>query len=131
MPTMDEARAEYRKRDDILNIARTQYESDTLEYNKQLDTFRRKLSFGYEDLGAICEPMGASQIGESDQDKKDARESANLAQLSSKQRGAGAGIKVPLMSRYYCDDDETNIAGTCWSKCPAGYRDDGATCNKN
>lgn len=43
----------------------------------------------------------------------------------------GAGIKRTLTQRSSCPTGWKNVLGTCWEPCPPGFRDDGATCNKN
>jgi hypothetical protein len=80
------------------------YESEKFEYT-------RKINYGYTDIGALCEPKGG---------KDDITGDVILP---------GPKIHVTSWQREYCDPGQKNILGICWSDCPPGYRDDGATCN--
>jgi len=82
------------------------YESEKFEYT-------RKINYGYTDIGALCEPKGG---------KDDITGDVILP---------GPKIHVTSWQREYCDPGQKNILGICWSDCPPGYRDDGATCNSN
>jgi hypothetical protein len=89
---------------------RETYESEKFEYT-------RKINYGYTDIGALCEPKGG---------KDDITGDVILP---------GPKIHVTSWQREYCDpppgETQQNILGICWSDCPPGYRDDGATCNSN
>jgi len=74
---------------------------------------KRKINYGYTDIGALCEPKGG---------KDDILGDVIIP---------GPRIHVPAWEREYCDPGQKNILGICWSDCPPGYRDDGATCNSN
>ena len=41
----------------------------------------------------------------------------------------GAGIKVTLMKRQYCDRGQHKVAGICWDRCPNGFKNAGALCH--
>lgn len=82
------------------------FETEKFEY-------KRKINYGYTDIGALCEPKGG---------KDDILGDVILP---------GPRIHVPVWEREYCDPGQKNILGICWSDCPPGYRDDGATCNSN
>ena len=81
-------------------------------------------------MGAICHPLGTNQGPGKEEETLQAEISAGYGKLLDTQLNPGPGIKVPLQQRYYCNDDEKLWGGRCWSKCPDGYRDDGATCYK-
>ena len=82
------------------------FETEKFEY-------KRKINYGYTDIGALCEPKGG---------KDDILGDVIIP---------GPRIHVPAWEREYCDPGQKNILGICWSDCPPGYRDDGATCNSN
>jgi len=104
---------------DNLNEYKNIYESYDPEVYAQLseDYFREKKeyertrSFGYDDIGALCQPKGGRD------------------EVTNKTKSSGPGIKVTHMKRVYCDDDEDMFLGVCYGKCPKGYRDDGLYCN--
>ena len=126
--TFEEHVNEYDRLGVRLNDARQAFEDAETKYNSELDRFRRDLDFGYADLGAICHPLGTNQGPGKGEETTTAEISAGYGKLLDTQLNPGPGIKVPLQQRYYCNDDEKLWGGRCWSKCPDGYRDDGATC---
>ena len=75
--------------------------------------YTRNRRTGYKDIGALCEPLGYTDAVTGNKVKK------------------GPSIVADLFRRYECPPGWKNVAGICWESCPDGYRDDGATCNKN
>jgi hypothetical protein len=75
--------------------------------------YTRNRRSGYKDIGALCEPLGYTDAVTGNKVKK------------------GPSIVADLFRRYECPPGWKNVAGICWESCPDGYRDDGATCNKN
>jgi len=126
-------------RSDVLIDARSTLDELNTKYNQEFDNFRKDFSLGYQDLGLLCSPKGTKAY--SGQDRTDADESAELAGMSRDEKNPIGGMThggrrvIPLSKRLYCSDpDMKRHPGdmvNCWAKCPAGYRDDGWTCNKN
>ena len=102
----DELGAVFDTEREIFEPIEAKYENEKFEY-------KRKINYGYTDLGALCEPKGG---------KDDITGDVILP---------GPRIQVPAWEREYCDPGQKNVLGVCWDSCPPGYRDDGATCNSN
>jgi len=97
------------KEEGMINIMK-EAEAKWIPAKKEYTRNRRT---GYKDLGALCEPLGYTDAVTGNKVKK------------------GPSIVADLFRRYECPPGWKNVAGICWESCPDGYRDDGATCNKN
>ena len=80
-------------------------------YHSEKKEYERTRSFGYDDIGLLCQPKGGRD------------------EVTDKRKSSGPGIKVTHMKRSYCDDDQDMFLGVCYDKCPEGWRDDGLFCN--
>ena len=97
----------------VYDEQREKFEPMAETYEAEKFAYKRKINYGYTDLGALCEPKGG---------KDDITGDVILP---------GPRIHVPAWEREYCDPGQKNVLGICWDSCPPGYRDDGATCNSN
>jgi len=109
---------EYSTLADKLNEYKSIYETlkesfDVLSenYSNEKKEYERTRSFGYDDIGLLCQPKGGRD------------------EVTNKTKSSGPGIKVTNMKRAYCDDNQDMFLGVCYDKCPDGYRDDGLYCN--
>ena len=97
----------------VFDVQREKFDPMHSTFESEKFEYKRKINYGYTDIGALCEPKGG---------KDDILGDVILP---------GPRIHVPAWEREYCDPGQKNILGICWSDCPPGYRDDGATCNSN
>ena len=95
----------------IYETLKLSFDSLSENYFNEKKEYERTRSFGYDDIGALCQPKGGRDP------------------VTNKTKSNGPGIKVTHMKRAYCDDDQDKILGICYDKCPDGWRDDGLICN--
>lgn len=120
-----------------LESARNTYYDLEGTFDQEVAKFRRDFSLGYKDIGLLCEPRNIQ--GLTGKEREDADEAAKLINLTPAEKGtrslgsSSARRVIPWKDRVYCDPPKVRLPNdlvSCWSRCPAGYRDDGWTCNK-
>ena len=97
----------------VYDTERAKFDPIYATYESEKFAYKRKINYGYTDIGALCEPKGGTD------------------DITGDKIESGPTIQVASWEREYCDPGQKNILGICWSDCPPGYRDDGATCNSN